>query len=114
MIDTKLVKSVKVETDGRIVIPTEIALESGFSAGNEVVIIKRGKSVLLFHRHDFLPFLDALSTRMQEEMEHTGSLTSDAKFLFNLSVKEYAGLSEEKETELWAKYHTKENDRLNN
>ena len=67
---------------------------------------------MLFPRENFLPFLDALSDRMQGELENTGGLKSDAKFLFDLSTAEYSRFSEKQEKEQWEKYYAKESKRL--
>lgn len=112
MTNFALTQAVKVESDGRIIIPSEVVSETGFSAASDVVLIKRGKSILLFPKEDLLPFLDALSDRMQEELENTGGLKADAKFLFDLSVAEYARLPQKQEQELWEKYYAQESKRM--
>jgi AbrB family looped-hinge helix DNA binding protein len=112
MNNSPLTQDMKVESDGRIIIPREVASEMGFSADSKVVLIKRGKSILLFPKEDFLPFLDALSDRMQEELENTGGLKADAKFIFDLSVEEYFKLHEKTEKELWDKHYAQESERM--
>lgn len=107
-----LTQALKVEPDGRIIIPSEVVSETGFSAESDVVLIKRGKSILLFPKKEILPFLDALSDRMQEELENTGGLKSDAKFLFDLSVAEYGRLPQKLEKELWEKNYAQESKRM--
>lgn len=107
-----LAQPMKVESDGRIIIPREVASETGFSADGDVVMIKRGKSILLFPKEDILPFLDALSDRMQERLENTGGLKSDAKLIFDLSVGEYARLPQRVEKELWDKSYAQESKRI--
>lgn len=107
-----LTQDIKVESDGRIIIPREVASEMGFSADSKFLLIRRGKSLLLFPKEEFHSFLDALSERMQEELEKTDGLKSDAKFLFDLSVAEYAKLPEQLENELWEKNYVQESERL--
>lgn len=107
-----LTQDLKVASDGRIIIPREVASATGFLAESDVVLIKRGKSILLFPKKDFVPILNVLSERMQEVLERTGGLKSDAKLLFDLSVAEYIWLPEQLEKELWEKGYAQESERL--